>query len=211
MHCETPPPLNARVSLLVVLANLSRQCLLVGCGSNYVQEARLRENRFIAGEKRFRLYLVRPPSRNRVGLVRLRALVGLTPTGPRPEGPQLGTFSESPPRTCCKSAVGWGCGKSPIGLLRVENGRCRLLKITGKVAPRAAKSPLLALRLASQQQCSRLHLEYMALARVDSVGPAIAQEQQLQEMQQDPKGATELGRQPRAVSKCAPQAGRVGA
>jgi hypothetical protein len=39
----------------------------------------------------------------------------LTPTGPRPEGPDSGHF-RSAPRTCCKSAVGWGCGKSPIGL-----------------------------------------------------------------------------------------------
>ena len=34
---------------------------------------------------------------------------------PGPRGLDLGHF-RSAPRTCCKSAVGWGCGKSPIGL-----------------------------------------------------------------------------------------------
>ena len=69
----------------------------------------------------------------------------------------------------------------------MADGRCRLLKVTGKWLIGQRKSPLHALPLAVATALLGLALEYMALA--DGLSrPILEKEQQLQEMQQDPAG-----------------------
>jgi hypothetical protein len=95
---------NARVSLLVVLADLSRQCLLVGCGGNYVRRhvcVRIASSREKNG---FNCVWFAHQAETAWGA---QADLG-------PRGLDSAHF-RSAPRTCW-SAVGWGCGKSPIGL-----------------------------------------------------------------------------------------------
>ena len=85
---------NARVSLLVVLADLSRQCLLVGCGGNYVRRhvcVRIASSREKNG---FNCVWFAHQAETAWGAQAEGPW--FTPTGPRPEGPRFRTFQVCP-------------------------------------------------------------------------------------------------------------------